>query len=211
MVRLRAPRNQLKRGASSTYRQQSDLIVQCARKCIEEKGVKKTTLVDIAREADMTRELIYYYFSGKQEIVEQLLASYIQDAVETARLWCDTWKDATLDERTPLSRDALVDAIAAIRRFVFYATGDRRSMFAVLNEIGRRQEVFSRMCSAIMNELESHQTAKRLAATFDQYEAYQAKSAFMLYLLGIIGLIECSRCSDEEVASLLYADADLLA
>ena len=207
MADFRTSRSRMRDGASTTFRQQSELIVECARKCIEEKGVRKTTLVDIAREADITRELIYYYFAGKTEILERVLESYVHDAVETARLWCDTWDDPDVNDDTPLSREAIMDAVAAVRRFVFSAVGTRRSMFAVLNEMDVRQEVFSRMCKSIINELGSSHAAKRLNATFSWFDETTTENAFMFCILGIIGIIECNNSSDDEVVDMLCAYA----
>lgn len=206
MALYHTSRTQTRGTESDTYHRQRDLIVECARKCMEEKGVQKTTLVDIAREANITRELIYYYFAGKREIVDQLLESYILDAVETAQLWCDAWDDPSVDENTPLPREAIADAIAAVRRFVFSAEGSRRSMFAVLNEVGARQEVFARICRAIVSELGSTHTAKRLGATFSQFDDTLSERSFMFCLLGVIGLIECNNATDEELVDVLCAN-----
>ena len=75
----------------SGHARQRALIVQCADKCYQKAGVRKTSLTDIAREAGMTRELIYYYFSGKSEITECMVDQCVQDAVDTALIWCETW------------------------------------------------------------------------------------------------------------------------
>lgn len=211
MLRHRASRNQSYKDVSEAYRQQSELIVQCARKCIEEKGVQKTTLVDIAREADMTRELIYYYFSGKQEILDNVFDSYVLDAVDTARLWCDTWLDPNAGDDEPLPREAIVDAVAAVRRFVFNAAGTRRSMFAILDETKRRQEVFSRMCTAIIRDLGSHPTARRVSATFAHQSERHKDIALIFYLLGAIATIDCSNEGDEAISDMVCATSGVIA
>ena len=201
----RTPGGRFRKDVTEGRRLQSDLIVQSAKKCMEAKGVRKTTLVDIAREADITRELIYYYFSGKQEIVDQLVESYIQDAVETARLWCETWDDPNADDEDPLPREAYVDAVASVRRFIRNSDGRRRPMFNVLLETQRYQEFFSRVCSSLVSELGSCGVARRLGATFDRTGRGRGKEVLEFYLAGTIAVIESGGITDDGVVSLLCA------
>lgn len=201
-----AGRNQVQDGASESYCMQSDLIVQCARVCFEKKGVQKTTMVNIAREANITRELIYYYFAGKDEIATHVIESYVEDSVETARLWCDLWKlsDSDSDSAQPVSREAMEDAVASIRRFVFQGDGMRRSMFSVLEELGERQAVFSQICERIMQSLKDHPMAQRVAVMFPTEDEETANLAFRFIMLGVIGLLESSNVkSDQQIADLL--------
>lgn len=207
-------RNRLrkKNGSAVTegYIQQSDLIIQCARKCFEFKGVRRTTLTDIAHEANLTRELIYYYFSGKQEIVEEVLSQYVLDAVETATLWCDCWEEEGVPTNVPLPRKAVVDAVSSIRRFVFGASGERRSMFSVLREIDRNQEVFSRACSEISSTLGGRSAVKRLHPSLnvpgDNPDPRYKDMGFKFVVLGIIGLMDSSnQYDDDSIAGLLHS------
>ena len=205
MSQFRSPGSHRRKDASKSYRLQSDLIVQSAKKCMESKGVRKTTLVDIAREADMTRELIYYYFSGKQEIVDQVIESYVQDAVETARLWCETWDDPNSDDEDMLPREAYVDAVAAVRRFMCTSTGEPRPMFDVLIESKRYKEFFSRACASMVGELGSYGAARKVGAAFDLTRRGRGKDALEFFLAGTIVVIESGGITDEEVVDLLCA------
>lgn len=207
MARRRTPRNRTDSLPSENYRAQSDLIIQCARKCFETKGVRKTTLVDIAREANMTRELIYYYYSGKEEILEQFVESYIQDAVDSARLWCDTWSVPASEQNQDLPYEALVDAVATVRRFVYSADGKKRSMFQVLDELGCRHDIFVRMCSTIIRSLGNHPTAQRLGRQCTNVVDSQSEFAFMFVVLGAIGLMEGKDVSNEQIVDLLCPHA----
>jgi AcrR family transcriptional regulator len=187
-------RSHARKGKSKGFKQQRDLIIQCARTCFERKGVRKTTLVDISREADITRELIYYYFSGKAEIINCVVDSYMQDAIETVSLWCDQWEvDETEDQNAatePLFREAVADAIASIRRFVFQQDGTRRSMFSVLDEIDQRHAFFGNMCDEIVATAMKYRIAHRIRAMYPRLSDEEGVAAFKLYLLGIIGIME---------------------
>ncbi len=202
MPRYGAYRGRFRKDVSESHRLQSDLIVQSAKKCMESKGVQKTTLVDIAREAGITRELIYYYFSGKQEITDHLVDSYIQDAVESARLWCEAWDDPSASDEDPLPREAYVDAVASVRRYMHTSTGEHRPMFRVLEGANYLQEFLSRVCVTMINELGSCGTAKRLVATFNRIGKGKEKHLLEFYLAGVMGVIESSDITDEGVVDL---------
>ncbi len=47
-----------------------ELIVESAMACFGKQGLDKTTIVDIARAADVSRSTVYEYFRDKAEIVE---------------------------------------------------------------------------------------------------------------------------------------------
>ena len=66
--RLRALRRSRARKLSESRRLtgQAGDIMQAARKLYETKGVAATTVKDIAAEAGITRELVYYYFANKK-------------------------------------------------------------------------------------------------------------------------------------------------
>lgn len=182
------PRNRVHTGSSESYRKQSDLIVQCARKCYETKGVGKTTLVDIANEAGITRELIYYYFSGKREITTHVVDSFVRDAVESARLWCDEW--GKKGDEGPLPKDAFVDAVATMRRFAFQTDGTRRPFYNVLIELGLQQKTSTRMCDEIVSTLGNTPAADRLRATFPKYSKHTGSAPFQFVFFGSIGVMD---------------------
>ena len=47
-------------------------IVRSARRCFESAGVPKTRIEDIALDAGVSRQTVYKYFSGKEDIVERI-------------------------------------------------------------------------------------------------------------------------------------------
>ena len=146
---------------------------------------------------------------ASEEIVEEVLSQYVMDAVETASLWCDYWEEEGMPLNVPLPREAIVDAISSIRRFVFGASGERRSMFSVLAEINRNQEVFSRACSEICNTLSDRAAVERLHSSFnavkiDSDPKYR-DMGFKFVVLGIIGLMDSGKqqYDDDTIANML--------
>lgn len=60
-------------------------ILSSARICFEKLGVKRTTLEDIAREAQVSRQTVYNYLGSKQNIIDQVTLAEIR-TVQTEML-----------------------------------------------------------------------------------------------------------------------------
>src|SRR6478752_9994113 len=56
--------------SASTTTDTRELIIESAFDCFRRHGLDKTTVVDIARAADVSRSTVYEYFRDKSEIVE---------------------------------------------------------------------------------------------------------------------------------------------
>lgn len=67
----------------------SEKIVRIARDIFEREGVRKTTISAIMREAGITRELFYYYFKNKPELIDAVLDSYADDVAADIKVWSD--------------------------------------------------------------------------------------------------------------------------
>ena len=53
-------------------------IMLAARTLFERRGVGKTTVKDIAAEANVTRELVYYYFENKQAVIDAVIDRLVE-------------------------------------------------------------------------------------------------------------------------------------
>jgi AcrR family transcriptional regulator len=62
---------------SPTGLARKDRIMKAAAKVFAERGFSNATVRDIADEADMLSGSLYYYFQSKEEIVEEVLADYL--------------------------------------------------------------------------------------------------------------------------------------
>ena len=116
-----------------------------ARKLFETKGVAATTVKDIAEEAGVTRELVYYYFENKRAVTDAVLDDYVEDLVESVIVWNESREFGD----TPGS---LKKCIAAFRRALYDSNGPR-PMIGVLEELGVRDEFDVRAVREIEIEL----------------------------------------------------------
>ena len=53
-------------------------IMQSARTLFETNGIEKTTVDDIAKEADCSKSTLYVYFKSKEEILQTILLEEMQ-------------------------------------------------------------------------------------------------------------------------------------
>jgi AcrR family transcriptional regulator len=54
-------------------------ILEAARACFARKGVAKTTMEDVAREAGIGRTILYRFYSGRSELVEAAIVERIRE------------------------------------------------------------------------------------------------------------------------------------
>ena len=53
-------------------------IIQSARALFESRGIEKTTVDDIAKEADCSKSTLYVYFKSKEEILQTILLEQME-------------------------------------------------------------------------------------------------------------------------------------
>ena len=106
-------------------------IVAAARKLFERQGVRATSVASIAREANVTRELVYYHFANRNGVIEAVIDDYVEDLVESVIVW----NEARIFGDTPGS---LKKCIRTFRYSLYDGAGRPRPMIAVLEELGVR-------------------------------------------------------------------------
>ena len=57
-------------------------IIEAAGKLMSEKGIKQTTLADIAREAGISRGTLFYYYASKNDLIYDLLEKHLSDLTD---------------------------------------------------------------------------------------------------------------------------------
>lgn len=62
-----------------------DRVIKAAYECFDRFGVKKTTIEDIAAQAEMSRPTVYRYFSGKDDILRHICSLEIRKVNDELR------------------------------------------------------------------------------------------------------------------------------
>ena len=160
---------------------QKGQIVQAARRLYETQGVHRTTVKDIAQEVGITRELVYYYFSGKQQITDAVLDDYVEDLVESALVW----NEGRVFGQTS---ESLRTCVQAFRRALYDASGQPRPMISVLEELGCRDEFDVRAVRETVNAINACVVTEY--ARFHKIEIDMVYEMFCVVLFGLVGLVK---------------------
>lgn len=156
-------------------------IVSAARKLFETRGVHATTVKDIAAEAGITRELVYYYFADKRAIVDAVLDDYVEDIVESVMVWNEMREFGKMSE-------SLRACVQTFRRTLYEANGRMRPMIAVLDELGVRDAFDVRAVRETADCITDHVVM--------EYEVYHdieidlVYEMFCVVLFGLVGLMK---------------------
>lgn len=78
-------RTRARSSPSQTYLNRRKELIDAAARVMSRKGVRETTLGDIAQEASTDRASIYYYFNGKEEMLAEILRSALTANTESIR------------------------------------------------------------------------------------------------------------------------------
>jgi len=57
-------------------------IIDTASKLMADKGIKQTTLADIAREAGISRGTLFYYYASKNDLIYDILEKHLSDLTD---------------------------------------------------------------------------------------------------------------------------------
>lgn len=76
------------------------LIVSAAYKLLSEKGYGAATMKEIANAAGVAPGLIHYYFSNKDQLLEEVLSAAGEQYVKEVEWWCNTLSSQQLLETT---------------------------------------------------------------------------------------------------------------
>lgn len=73
------------------------LILETAKKLIQDKTVENISLQEICTEASISKGTLYYYYSSKQKLILDLVEYYLEDLAEDLILWIENKdKDTSL-------------------------------------------------------------------------------------------------------------------
>ena len=72
--RLRKPNAEMRTVDSAQYAERRQTILTAARRCFARAGFRGATMQQICKEAGMSAGHLYHYFSGKDAIIEALVA-----------------------------------------------------------------------------------------------------------------------------------------
>lgn len=115
----------------------SERILAAAAGFFESKGVARTRIADIMRAEDLTRELFYYYYTNKNELVESVVECYREACFAALR--------EAVDEAGP-SPELRLQAAARVTMELFYGEDcGHTAMARVFDELGIFRQMLGEM------------------------------------------------------------------
>lgn len=164
-------------------------IMLAARALFEQQGVRATTVKDIAAEAGVARELVYYYFENKQAVIDAVLDDYVEDLVESVVVWNES-------RRFGDTSGSLRACVETFRRALYDVGGSPRPMIAVLEELGVRDAFDVRAVRETVDCLNDHIVTEY--AAYHQVEIDFVYEMFCVVIFGLVGLVKLNpQVSDE--------------
>ena len=170
-------------------------IMSAARDLYETQGVAATSMAAIARKAGVTRTLVYYYFPDKDAVTNAVLDDYVEDLVESV----STWNELRAFGDTPAE---LKNCVSMLRRALYTAAGEPRPMFAVLEELGVRDEFGTRAVREIVACIQNYIVSEYMA--YRSIEIQLVPETFGMLIFGLVGMMKAKPdITDEELALLI--------
>lgn len=143
--------------------------------------MRTTTVSAIAREANVTRELVYYHFSNRNGVIEAVIDDYVEDLVESVI----AWNEARVFGDTVGS---LKRCITVFRYALYDAEGNPRPIIRVLEELGVRDAFDVRATHETADCLNDHIVAEY--AAHHQIEIELVHEMFCVTIFGLVGLVK---------------------
>ncbi len=170
-------------------------IMLAARELYETEGVASTSMAAIARKADVARSLVYYYFPDKQAVTDAVLDDYLEDMLESV----STWNELRIFGDTPTE---LKNCVATFRRVLYTTSGQPRPMFAVLDELGMREQFATQAVREVVACIQDYIVSEYTA--YRTIEIRLIPETFGLLLFGLVGMMKAKPdITDEELAELI--------
>lgn len=166
------------------------VIVATARKLFEARGVQATSIAAIAREANVTRELVYYHFTNRNGLIEAVIDDYVEDLVESVIVW----NEARVFGDTPGS---LKKCIQTFRHSLYDSAGRPRPVIAVLEELGVRDAFDVRATRETADCLANH--IAREYAAYHRIEIELLHEMFCVAIFGLVGLVKMNSQIEDDV------------
>ena len=108
-------------------------IIDSARELFQSKGIKSTSMNDIAENIGVAKGLIYYYFSSKEELLKAVLDEFIGDVDEALKNIAD--KNLDFYQKLSTILNIYFKSIQANQAILSYLPGDPEMFSLVRNRL----------------------------------------------------------------------------
>jgi len=164
-------------------------ILAAAEAAFARRGISRTTMSDVAREAGVTRGLVYHYFPEHAVLVDAVLDRQVEEFVASVRAWDAARRVGEVDR-------ALRDVVAIFRAHLRSTDPLRVDLHRVENA-ALNQRFVDRAVTAVVDCLQ--------LTTVEAYAARHAiaithvRETFLVLVHGLVALVRAQRDVPDEV------------
>jgi AcrR family transcriptional regulator len=136
------------------YSQRRREVLDAAAHVFREKGYQTATLHDVAQRIGTDRASIYYYFSGKAELLDEIIRGAIEDVIADARVITESAAPADEKLRAVTARiiQGYVDNFPYSSVMVQTTISTEGDLLAWSPQLGRQRRQLPRFVSRILEE-----------------------------------------------------------
>jgi len=177
-----------KRGYLHADERRSEILA-CARDMIEERGLSKVSMKDLARESGISRGTVYYHFPDKDHLVDAVIDDYIEDLTEALAIWEETRPKG-------MNRAGVRSAIELVQRLVNERSYLRRNLTETENA-GLYARFSGRAVEKLVEKLDD--TTIRYYAGRYRIEIDHLHETFYILISGLIRYLRSHPDADIDV------------
>jgi AcrR family transcriptional regulator len=142
-------------------------LIQIAAKIFAEEGYTETSIDRISNEAGLTGPALYRHFSSKQEILDTICVSGVEQALEAAReiqIEADSTVEETLKKLIMSRLDYLFGPLSAA--YLLAANQKAHLSQAARERVGFLQTEFRDMCGSLLKKIKPEVTEAEIKVAF---------------------------------------------
>lgn len=168
-------------------------LVDSAVAAFARRGISHTSITDVAREAGVSRGLVYHYFPTMDDVVDAVLERIVADFVAQVRAWDEA--------REPGRIDRAVHEIVAMFRGL--AQPSRRLVVDLDDPANAavHQRFVDRAVTAVVDCLQT--TTVEAYAARHRIEIAHVRETFTVLVHGLLGLVRTTDVEDEVLVAIV--------
>lgn len=168
-------------------------LVDCAVVVFGRQGISHTSITDVAREAGVSRGLVYHYFPTMDEVVDAVLERIVAQFVERVRAWDEAREPGRIDQAVH-EVVAMFRALAQPEHRLVVDLGDPANAAV-------RQRFVDRAVAAVVECLQV--TTVEAYAARHRIEIAHVRETFTVLVHGLLGLVRTTDVEDEVLVAIV--------
>ena len=173
-------------------------IVACANELIEERGLAKASVSAITERMGVTRTLFYHYFPNKEDLINTILDSYVDEFVVELKKWNEN--------RTEGDIEGSLNSIVVLLRNLLFNNNSAHTSFRRALATSENASLYLRFINRAADATASY-IVETTVADFNRLHKVRIDhiyETFYMLVLGIVGYVrQFPKTSDDILKDLI--------